>query len=80
VLVNASRGGLVDEEALAAFLNSHPRAAAYLDCFETEPYRGPLCQLPNAFLTAHIGSYAREARERMEREAVENLLRALGRL
>ena len=79
VLLNASRGGLVDEEALAAHLQEHPRAAAYLDCFEAEPYKGPLCQLPNAFLTAHIGSYAREARERMEREAVENLLRALGR-
>ena len=80
VLVNASRGGLVDEEALAAFLHGHPRAAAYLDCFESEPYKGPLSQQPNAFLTAHIGSYAREARERMEREAVENLLRALGRI
>ncbi len=79
VLVNTSRGGLVDEAALAAHLASHPRALAYLDCFETEPYTGPLCLAPNAVLTAHIGSYARETRMRMEAEAVDNLLRALGR-
>lgn len=79
VLVNTSRGGLVDEEALAAHLAAHPRALAYLDCFEAEPYKGPLSLLPGCIMTAHIGSYAREARERMEREAVENLLGALGR-
>ncbi|HWM88464.1 MAG TPA: phosphoglycerate dehydrogenase [Kofleriaceae bacterium] len=79
VLINASRGGLVDEEALAEHLRAHPAAVAYLDCFEKEPYTGPLRDLPNAVLTAHIGSYARESRERMEREAVENLLRVLGR-
>lgn len=77
VLVNTSRGGLVDEEALAAHLRAHPRALAYLDCFEKEPYAGPLAQLPGCIMTAHIGSYAREARERMESEAVENLIDAL---
>jgi D-3-phosphoglycerate dehydrogenase len=77
VLVNTSRGGLVDEQALAAHLQARPRALAYLDCFEVEPYAGPLRELPNAVLTAHIGSYARESRERMEREAVDNLLAAL---
>ena len=54
-------------------------AGAYLDCFEKEPYQGPLAKLPNVVLTAHIGSYAREARVRMETEAVENLLEALGK-
>ncbi|HTE53103.1 MAG TPA: phosphoglycerate dehydrogenase [Kofleriaceae bacterium] len=78
VLVNTSRGGLVDEDALAAHLAAHPRALAYLDCFEQEPYKGPLRALPGCFMTAHIGSYAREARERMELEAATNLLRALG--
>ena len=79
VLVNASRGGLVDEEALAAHLAANPRALAYLDCFEQEPYKGPLRELPNCIMTAHIGSYAREARERMEMEATENLLQGLER-
>ncbi len=79
VVVNTSRGGLVDEAALAAHLESHKKAAAYLDTFEKEPYSGPLGALKNAVLTSHIGSYAREARVRMETEAVENLLRALGK-
>jgi len=79
VLVNASRGGLVDEAALAAHLRAHPRALAYLDCFEKEPYAGPLRELPNLVMTAHIGSYARETRERMESEAVASALKALGR-
>jgi D-3-phosphoglycerate dehydrogenase len=77
IVVNTSRGGLVDEVALIAHLQAHPKAGAYLDCFEKEPYQGPLTALTNAVLTSHIGSYAREARVRMETEAVENLLRAL---
>jgi D-3-phosphoglycerate dehydrogenase len=77
IVVNTARGGLIDEAALFRHLEAHPRAGAYLDCFETEPYKGTLTQLPNAVLSSHIGSYAREARVRMETEAVENLLRAL---
>lgn len=77
VLVNTARGGLVDEAALLQHLRERPAAGAYLDCFEVEPYRGPLASLPNVVLTAHVGSYAREARARMEAEAVANLLRAL---
>jgi D-3-phosphoglycerate dehydrogenase len=80
VLVNTARGGLVDEGALAAHLEAHPRASAYIDCFEQEPYKGgPLAKLANVTLTGHIGSYAREARIRMEVEAAENLVRALGK-
>lgn len=78
IVVNTARGGLIDEAALLAHLESHPKAGAYLDCFAQEPYKGPLAQLPNTVVTSHIGSYAREARVRMETEAVENLLRALG--
>ena len=77
VLVNTSRGGLVDEVALARHLRQHPDALAYLDCFEQEPYRGELTELDNAVLTPHIGTYARECRVRMELEAVKNLLDAL---
>jgi D-3-phosphoglycerate dehydrogenase len=79
LIVNCARGGLIDDVALAAHLAEHPGSGAYLDCFESEPYRGPLAQLPNVVLTAHIGSYAREARLAMEREAVDNLLGALAR-
>ena len=78
IVVNASRGGYVDESALQAALAEGRLGGAYLDTFEHEPYDGPLRELPNVVLTPHAGSYAREARARMEIEAVENLLEALG--
>ena len=78
VVLNAARGGLVDERALYEALVSGRVAGCYLDTFEREPYDGPLRELPNALLTPHAGSYAREARARMELEAVENLLSVLG--
>lgn len=76
-LINASRGGLVDEEALYRALKAGPLAGAALDTFEQEPYRGPLKELENVLLTGHIGSYAREARVMMEMQAVDNLLQHL---
>lgn len=76
-LVNAARGGLVDEEALFQALSTGHLAGAALDCFEQEPYQGPLKELKNVLLTAHIGSYAREGRIMMEAQAVENLLAVL---
>lgn len=83
VLVNVSRGGLIDETALAEALASGRLGGAGLDVYEREPYDGPLKTLPNTALTAHMGSAARECRARMEREAVSNLiggLRSLGML
>ncbi|MGB9498881.1 MAG: phosphoglycerate dehydrogenase [Dissulfuribacterales bacterium] len=77
-LINASRGGLVDEDALIKALRSGHLAGAALDCFEEEPYSGPLSGFDNVLLTAHIGSYAVEGRVMMERQAMENLLGALG--
>jgi D-3-phosphoglycerate dehydrogenase len=77
VLVNCARGGLVDEAALFRALQSKHLAAAHLDTFEEEPYKGKLIELDNVSLSPHIGSYAMEGRIEMEREAVENLLACL---
>ncbi|MEQ8664780.1 MAG: phosphoglycerate dehydrogenase [Rhodospirillales bacterium] len=77
ILVNASRGGLVDEAALKQSLDDGHLAAAALDCFADEPYAGPLCECPTVVLTAHMGSYAREARAMMELEAAKNLASVL---
>lgn len=77
VLLNTSRGGLVDEDALVDALRAERLGAAYIDTFVNEPYDGPLRELPNVLLTPHAGSYAAEARARMEMEAVDNLLEAL---
>ncbi|MBX3639572.1 MAG: phosphoglycerate dehydrogenase [Nitrosomonas sp.] len=73
LLINAARGGLVDEQALKAALDSGQLSAAALDAFEQEPYQGPLRQCNNLILSSHVGSLARESRQRMELEAAENL-------
>lgn len=78
VIVNTSRGSLIDEYALYKALVSGEVAYACLDVFDQEPYSGPLTQLENVIMTPHIGSYAQEARIRMEEMAVENLLAGLG--
>ncbi|MBU3981464.1 MAG: phosphoglycerate dehydrogenase [Proteobacteria bacterium] len=76
-LINASRGGLVDETALYSALKKGNLAGAALDVFENEPYTGPLCELDNVILTPHIGSYAKEGRIQMEMQAVRNLINGL---
>lgn len=77
LLINAARGGLVDENALYNALSSGHLGGAAMDCFEEEPYVGKLKDLDSVLLTSHIGSYAQEGRIMMERQAVENLLREL---
>lgn len=76
-LINAARGGLVDEDALYEALKSGRMAGAAIDVFGKEPYEGPLREVDSAILTPHIGSYAREARIRMETDTIRNLLDAL---
>lgn len=78
LLINCARGGLVDEQALAQALEQGHLAGAALDGFAVEPYAGPLQGFENVVLTPHVGSYAREARVRMELQAAQNLLLALG--
>ena len=78
LLINTSRGGVVDESALYEYLKNGNLSGAALDVFEEEPYSGALKELDNVILTPHIGSYAKEERVEMERLAVENLLKGLG--
>ena len=76
-VINVSRGGLIDEIALLQALESEHIAGAALDCFEQEPYFGPLSKLECVQMTAHMGTYARETRDQMEREASLLLVKAL---
>ena len=78
-IINVSRGHILDEDALYEYLKNGYIAGAALDVFQDEPYNGPLKELDNVILTPHIGSYAKEARIRMEIEAVKNLLAGLER-
>jgi D-3-phosphoglycerate dehydrogenase / 2-oxoglutarate reductase len=77
ILINASRGEIIDEEALCKALKEKKILGAGLDVFSEEPYSGSLTELDNVILTPHIGSYAKELRIQMEIEAVENLMRGL---
>lgn len=77
VIINTSRGGLIDENALHAFLQSNPEAAAYLDVFRQEPYSGSLIDLENVLMSPHIATTTKETREEMEYQACVNLLNNL---
>jgi len=77
LLVNIARGGLVDEQALFTALNEGKIGGAALDCFENEPYNGPLISCKNIQMTAHMGSYAKEGREMQEAEACVELMKGL---
>lgn len=75
VLINTSRGGLVDEAALAAALSRGQIAAAAVDVLETEPPRSgsPLIDSAACIVTPHIAWQSTEARERLCQISVENL-------
>jgi glyoxylate reductase len=74
VLVNASRGPVVDEAALAEALENKRIFAAGLDVYEEEPKVHPkLLELENVVLAPHIGSASIETRDRMAALAAENL-------
>jgi glyoxylate reductase len=79
ILVNAARGGLVDEAALAERLASGALAAAGLDVFAEEPVDAgsPLLALENVVVAPHVGSASVRTRERMGDLAVANLLAGL---
>lgn len=74
IVVNTSRGGLIDEDALYSFLSRYEKSRAYIDTFDNEPYNGPLVGLDNILLTPHMGSYAKEVRINMEMETVEKTI------
>ena len=77
-LVNIARGGIVDEDALAAALRERRIAAAGLDVFEGEPRVNPaLLSLPNVVLTPHIASATMPTRLAMAGLAADNLVAAL---
>ena len=74
ILLNLARGGLIDEEALCEALDANRIMACGLDCFEHEPYSGKLQKYDNVILTPHTASSSVEGRNRMETEALKNLI------
>jgi len=78
-LLNAARGGLIDETSLMKALDEGKIRGAWLDTFSPEPYQGPLTRYKQVILTPHVGSYTKECRQSMETEAVDNLLAVFGK-
>ena len=76
-IVNAARGGLVDEEALLNAIGSGKVAGAALDVFETEPYAGPLLALPQVVVTPHLAGSTTEAQDRAGVVIAEQVAAAL---
>ena len=71
-IINCARGGIVDEAALLAALNSGHVAGAGIDVFEDEPTKNTeLVNHPNVSVTPHIGAQTKEAQARIGLEVVE---------
>ncbi|MCE5292828.1 MAG: phosphoglycerate dehydrogenase [Nocardiaceae bacterium] len=78
VIVNAARGGLVDEQALADAIKSGHVRAAGLDVFNTEPCTdSPLFELPQVVVTPHLGASTSEAQDRAGTDVAKSVLLAL---
>jgi D-3-phosphoglycerate dehydrogenase len=75
ILINTSRGPIVEEPALIAALRAG-RIVAGLDVFDVEPLPPghPFTTLPNVVLTPHLGYVVEDSMRRFYRESVENIL------
>ena len=75
MIINTSRGQLIDQNALAAALRDGVIGGASLDVLETEPppAGNPLIGAPNCIVTPHIAWYALESRRRLMQIAADNL-------
>ncbi len=81
ILINASRGSVVDIDALAAALHSGHLSGAAIDVFPVEPssnedeFTSPLRQFDNCILTPHVGGSTMEAQENIGLEVSEKLVK-----
>ncbi|MFC5061420.1 phosphoglycerate dehydrogenase [Actinomycetospora atypica] len=78
IVVNAARGGLVDEDALAEAIRSGQVAGAGVDVYVTEPTtQSPLFELEQVTATPHLGASTAEAQDRAGTDVAHSVLRAL---
>jgi D-3-phosphoglycerate dehydrogenase len=77
LLINTSRGNMINERDLVRSLRAGRIAGAAIDVFQREPYAGELGTLENCLLTSHMGSMSQDCRARMEIEATQDAVRFL---
>ena len=78
IIINTSRGGLIDEDAIYTALKSGKVGGLGLDAFEKEPPgASPLFELDNVVATPHAGAHTQEAVENMARMSIQNLIEVL---
>jgi D-3-phosphoglycerate dehydrogenase / 2-oxoglutarate reductase len=77
MIINTSRGGIVNESDLYDVMVKGHLSGAAVDVFENEPYTGKLAQIERCLLTAHMGSMSIDCRSQMEVEATEEVIRFL---
>jgi D-3-phosphoglycerate dehydrogenase len=77
IVINTSRGAIIDTAALARALREGRLAGAGLDVFEREPLAAdhPLRETPNTILTPHVAWYSEEARRALKRSVAEEVVR-----
>ena len=75
ILINTARGGIINEQELAAVMRTGHLGGAAIDVFEREPYSGELAGIERCLLTAHMGSMSVDCRTRMEIEATQEAVR-----
>ena len=75
VLINTSRGGIINEDDLYTALKNNNIKAAAIDVFTKEPYNGRLVELSNCFFSCHMGSMTVDCRQKMENEATNEVIR-----
>lgn len=78
IVVNTSRGGIIDEDAAYKALKAGKLGGLGLDAFEMEPPTGsPLFELNNVVVTPHTGAHTKEATDNMANSSVKNLIDVL---
>lgn len=78
LVINASRGGIIDEAAAYTALKTGKLAGLGLDAFETEPPKDSvLFEFPNVIATPHTGAHTKEATDTMAKMSIDNLIAVL---
>ena len=75
IIINTSRGGIINEEDLYNVMKSGHLSGAAVDVFEKEPYTGPLKKIERSLMTSHMGSMSIDCRTKMEIEATKEVVR-----